>query len=363
MKLKRKLIALAVLVILLVICLNILPGHVSAINGYDRLVYYPLQSARNFLLGFIPFSIGDVIYVLGGVWALITLIRWVYFIIKFSAQKQRLAASVLRCINTILSVYLIFILGWGGNYYKQPLGLYWHLDKAVGHRMDTTALIAFDRFLLGRLNAYAAHYHTLSRHEVNERAQNYYDTYTDSRTKNGLNVKASLFGYFMERMAIEGYYNPFTGEGQVNNSLPAFMRPFVICHEMAHQAGIAAEGDANLMSYALCTISGDSSFCYSAYLNIWLYTNNRLYFRDSALANSIETSLNPLTKAHIDTLEQISKEYHNDVTKYSGQVYDSYLRMQQQKEGIHSYGNVVSFAWQLELQRMSVPGSSQINIP
>ena len=120
---------------------------------------------------------------------------------------------------------------------------------------------------------------------------------------------------------------------------------------MAHQAGIAAEGDANLMAYAVGTAGNDTSFSYSCYLNIWLYTNNRLWFRDSTLSKNLEAQLNPLTRAHIDTLEAISEKYHNDVTKYSGELYDSYLRMEHQKDGIRSYGNVSSSAWQLELQR------------
>ena len=360
MKFKRKIIILALLIVLLAACLYILPGNSNAVNFYDDVIYYPIQSLRNILFGFIPFSIGDIVYVLGGVWALFTLVRWGYFIVKFRSYKERFAASVLRCINCILFVYLFFILGWGGNYYKRPLGQYWHLNGK--YRMDTASLISFDRLLSDRLNIYAGHYHDLSQKEINERARSYYGLYTDSKVKNGLNVKPSLFGYFMERMAIEGYYNPFTGEGQVNNHLPSFIQPFVICHEMAHQAGIAAEGDANLMSYALCTISGDSSFCYSAYLNIWLYTNSRLYFRDSALAKKLESSLNLLTRAHIDTLDKLSREYQNEATKYSGQVYDSYLRMQHQKEGIHSYGNVVTYAWQLE-QRRTNADTAIINIP
>ena len=166
----------------------------------------------------------------------------------------------------------------------------------------------------------------------------------------------------MERIGVEGYYNPFTGEGQVNKELPGFVLPFVISHEMAHQAGIAAEDDANLMAYAVGTTTTDSSFRYSAYLNIWAYTNNRLYRRDSTLANQHEAALNPLSRAHLDTLEQLARKYHNEAARYSSAFYDGYLKLQKQKQGIRSYANVTFSAWQQELKRRD-KNSSLIRIP
>ena len=221
---------------------------------------------------------------------------------------------------------------------------------------DSLALVAFDGFLVDRLNAYAPHFRSPEFDDVNEKAIIYYRKYTDSKLKkDGLGVKPMLFGYVMQRMAVDGYYNPFTGEGQVDGDLPGFELPFIICHEMAHQAGIGDEGDANLMAYAVGTMMNDSSFNYSCYLNIWLYTNSRLYRRDSTVAKAFEKKLNALTKAHIDTLDQISSKYNSTMTLYSGKIYDSYLKLQDQKDGIRSYGNVSISAWQLEQKRMKEP--------
>ena len=188
--------------------------------------------------------------------------------------------------------------------------------------------------------------------QVNKAAIENYKLHTDTRLASfGLNIKPTLFGYFLERMAIEGYYNPFTGEGQVVRHTPGFMLPFIISHEMAHQAGIAAEGDANLIAYSVGVLSADPSFNYSAALNVWLYVNIRLSHRDSALASKFEARLNKLTTAHLDTLEELSKLYDNDASRYGSEVFDGYLKMQQQKEGIRSYGNVTTNAWLFELKR------------
>ena len=190
-----------------------------------------------------------------------------------------------------------------------------------------------------------------------------YRRYTDTRVSFfGQAVKPTLYGYFMRRIAIEGYYDPFTGEGQIDKELPSFMLPFVFSHEMAHQAGIAAEGDANLMAYSLCTMSTDPSFNYSGYFNIWMYVNTRLYYRDSTLANTLARELNDLTTAHIDTMEELEKRYDNDASKYSSYMYDAYLKMQNQKDGIHSYGSVAANACLLE-QRRKIAKETRIHIP
>ncbi len=358
--------SLGILVIVLVIVVYVLPAHLSF---YSRFIFYPFQSVRGYLLGWLPFSIGDMLYVGAGAILLCTIVRWGYYIAKFRVYKHQLATSVLGTINAGISAYLFFLLGWGANYAKPSLREHWHYpiadykDRHEARTADSLALVAFDSFLVNKLNSFAPQYSPLSFAEVNDRSKAFYRAYTNSRVKaTGLSVKPSMFGYFMERVAVDGYYNPFTGEGQVNKRLPAFMLPFVLCHEMAHQAGIAAEGDANLMAYAVGTQGNDATFSYSCYLNIWLYVNNRLYRRDSVTAKRYEAALNKLTTAHIDTLEELSKRYNNEVSKYSTEFYDTYLKMQNQKEGIRSYGNVTTSAWQLERERMAGRRSS-VSIP
>jgi hypothetical protein len=212
--------------------------------------------------------------------------------------------------------------------------------------------------LLDKLNTYAPHYHSASFREINQKSIEYYIAYTDYRNKwKGLKVKRSLFGRLIQHLEIEGYYNPFTGESQINEHLPAFIMPFVVCHEMAHQAGIAAEGDANLLAYAIGTSANDSSFNYSCYLNIWFYAQARLNRRNHALAKQLESQLNSLTRAQIDTLEQIRKQYVSEFSKYSSDLYDNYLRFHQQRDGIRSYGNVASSAWAWEQRRKMMPDS------
>ena len=374
MTLQRKILGFITLAIIAATVFFCLPENEHLIPAYDEHIFYPFQSFRGRIFGTTPFSLGDIIYVIMGLSLLVTLLKWVAWLLSVRECREKFGISFFQVLNNALFLYLFFIFGWGANYYKSTLPKSWglvptdsflqQLSREEFKQMVKTDLMTFDTFLVRRINDYAPHYRAYPLDTINRRAITYYQQHTDSRVKeSGLGIKPTFFGYFMERLGIEGYYNPFTGEGQINDKLPSFVLPYLISHEMAHQAGIAAEGDANLMAYALCTATDDSSFRYSAYLQIWLYTNRRLYYRDSTAALGLEKQLNKLTLAHLDTLEEINKKSDNEYARYSSDLFDSYLKMNDQKEGIQSYGNITATAWRLEQKRFSNEPNSTIYIP
>lgn len=350
MRYKKKLIILLLLVVILTAIQYTLPYNMQAVFFYSAYIFHPYQSLRNIVLHIIPISIGDILYIVAGAVLLFTIGKWILYFFKVRTYKHELVSSMLHFIITATTVYIWFVVGWGGNYYKPTLSTYWELDKSEWTKKDS--LIAFDKFLVAKLNEYAPVYQAISFKETNKRAKRYYTATTDAKArKNGLHVKPSVFGYFMEYLGIQGYYNPFTGEAQVNRYLPSFMLPFVVTHEMAHQAGIAAEGDANLLAYAIGTTVNDTAFRYSTYFNIWLYAQSRLRMIDSTEANNIKAQLNPLSLSHVDTLRSLRMRYKGLFSDYSSQLYDSYLKLHNQKKGIRSYNEVTISAWALEHQR------------
>ncbi len=361
MRYREKLIFLLAVIILVVAMQLLLPGNPELVRLYSQYVFRPYQSLRNILFGSLPVSIGDLLYTVGFIILLLVIVRWVYFVVRFRTYRHHLWHSLIHTGTAIGVLYVLFFIGWGGNYYKPSLSEYWKLD------MNTTEsrhfLFAYDAWLVTQLNKLAPEYQGLRFREVDKRAQQYFRKYTDSRTRmHGINAKASIFGYFMQYFGIQGYYNPFTGEAQVNRFQPAFMLPFVVCHEMAHQSGVAAEDDANLLAYALGTVVPDPDFRYSAYFNLWLYTHSRVRALDSVRAAAHRDRLNPISLAHVDTLRDIRRRYKSDVGAYSGFLYDGYLRLHNQKEGIRSYNNVVETAWLFELRRKHT-AAGLISIP
>jgi hypothetical protein len=341
---KRKAIVLGILILLVFIIQFVFPRHLALASFYNSYIFRPFQSLRNIVFGIIPFSVGDVLYLIGFFALLTVIIRWLYLLVRIRRYHHELAHSLMNSIISFGLVYLLFFIGWGGNYYRSTLSKFWKLPASEQPAED--AIRAYDSFLIQRLNALAPHYRGQSFEETNQQARMYYRTLTDSRTKlRSMKAKASLYGYFMQYFGIQGYYNPFTGEAQVNSMLPRFMLPFVVCHEMAHQSGIAAEDDANLLSYAVCTAAPDTAFVYSGYFNLWLYAQSRLKAIDTMQAKQFMARLNPVSKAQLDTLRALRRKYRSSLSDYSGQLYDSYLRLNRQKDGINSYDNVALSAW------------------
>lgn len=340
---------LTVVAIVLSLVLSI---HAAIVELYSKYVFVPFQYVRNLVFSAARYSVGDIAYVLGGLLLLIMAFRIIVLLFRFKRRKHALISSLLYFLIVIVIAYLWLLLGWGGNYYKAPLSDAWQLEKKQWRQETTVA--SFDSFLVHKLNDYVAGYRPVPLKQTDDKAWSYYEMYVNKDARlQGVNTKPSLYGSLMMRMGIQGYYNPFTGEAQVTPLLPSFMLPFVVCHEMAHQCGVAAEDDANLLSYALCTETYDSSFRYSAYFNVWLYTHSRLKKMDSIRANAIKALVNPVTLSHVDTLRALYRRYQSRLSNYSSTVYDSYLKFNNQKEGLRSYNKVMITAWALEQKRLT----------
>ena len=46
-------------------------------------------------------------------------------------------------------------------------------------------------------------------------------------------IKPSIYSYLGNYLGFTGYYNPFTGEAQVNTTVPEFILPFTTCMKLA----------------------------------------------------------------------------------------------------------------------------------
>ncbi len=313
---------------------------------YEQYCFFPYQRLRSLILNLIPFSVGDILYSLLFVVLISSIVRLISYLIRWRRKKTEFRKLVLRSIASLSVIYLLYFYSWGANYAR---------DKIWRPKTDTVwsleQLSALNDTLISSLNLLPDYDHTLDLNETNVLVKKVYEGYWGKKNVPELQVKPSLFGSAMYYIGIQGYYNPLTGEAQFAQSLPLFMWGFVLAHEMAHQTGVAAEGEANFMAYVMCVKSQNESLKYSAYFNLLLYANRELSGKDSVLAEQKLHALKPEVLRDIEELKTMRSKYKSVFRGTALAIYNWMLQSQGQKKGLKSYSDISRLVYLWEKAR------------
>ena len=245
-------------------------------------------------------------------------------------------------------MYLIFLIFWGINYYRYGIGYQLNI---IPESYTTVDLKNTTAQLLQNLNNSARkldslHFKYPASKIIFSDAVNMYhaaqNKYPYLDYIHG-DVKQIFFGTMASYSGFLGYYNPFTGESQVNATAPSFVIPFTTCHEMAHQLGYASESEASFVGYLVIKDNNKPEFNYSAYFDLFSYANAELYHRDSVAAKQNIQLLDTLVKKDYAVYRKYLKDYRNPIEPLLAKLYGSYLKAHNQPKGIESYDEVV--AW------------------
>lgn len=322
--------------------------------NYSNRFYPPLARFLRFILGWIPFSIGDLLY--AGV--LLYIVRelglFLRNIIRNNMNRTALLLPLYKAGLTILFVYVYFYLFWGLNYYRQGIAHQLALENAkatpaelhqlacdLAGRATVTKIIS-----LGRKDTVMSYRRLLQQAPYAYRQIERRFPFLKYREPS---LKASLFGKLGNYVGFQGYYNPFTGEAQLNVRVPAIEQPFVLCHELAHQLGYASESEANFVGFLAASKSTDTLMQYSAYLNMFMYAWGKLYYTDTVQARQLIQELHPAVRNDIRMIRDFNRKYQGWLQQLTAWVYDFYLRQNRQQKGIDSYGEVTG--WLIAFQR------------
>ena len=267
--------------------------------------------------------------------------------ITFSLRKR--AASVLyKLFILCCSFYIVFNIFWGINYNRQ--GIAWQLGLKI-EKYSTDELKEMNCLLIDRINTSKS---TLtinktaypSNKELFKMVSNCYQNITAQYSflkYEPPSLKSSMWGWLGNYTGFTGYYNPFTGEAQVNTSVPKFLQPFIACHEVAHQLGYAKEMEANFVGYLAAAASKDTLLHYSVYLDLFIYANRNLYYTDSVSSKLYRKDLSPAVIADLKEWTKFNKDHQSPVEPIIRWVYGKFLESNQQPHGIYSYDEVTGF--------------------
>lgn len=154
-------------------------------------------------------------------------------------------------------------------------------------------------------------------------------------------AKPALYSKLMSAWGFTGYLCPLFGESTLNvDVMPVFI-PATICHEFAHQRGVAAEQEANFVAVRAAVTSGRPVYEYSGWLFGYLYLSNALYGADRALHSEIYATLCPQAQADMAANNAYWARWEGPVRETGEQVYEAFLQAYDQPLGMKSYGACV----------------------
>ena len=339
----KRLIALSIIPqYLLLLLIKDRPDFVE--QYYSRGFYPVLSKVLNASFRWIPFSFGDLLYLV----AISYILRWL--VINWKKRREHPIAWSLEVLSFVSVLYFVFHLCWGLNYYRSPL----EHSMGLNTQYSTEKLITITTQLAIKTNALQLGITNDSLTKVNtpyafkELTRLSQIGYSKLETKYpifehpGQNVKKSIYSTPLTYMGFAGYLNPFSLEAQVNSVMPKNSMLTTIAHEQAHQLGYAAENEANFIGFLACIHTDNPYFNYAGYAFALRYCLQELRRRDNEAYTELLNALHPGILKDFRESSKFWKAYNNPLEPLIKRIYSRFLKANNQEKGIESYSYVVA---------------------
>jgi len=320
-------------------------------NYYTNGIYISISKFFRNLFGWIPFSVGDILYLV----LIVLIIRFLVLFIK--NKKSNRLALFYQLIAGFSVFYFFFFFFWGLNYSKIPitntLKLHNNNDSIHTNKYEIDRLKSLSDKLIIKiieiqsrlvvndtLPVVVSHSKSKILHLTQKGYQNLSKQF-DQFTYQPSSIKKSLFSLPLTYMGFAGYMNTLTGEAQVDYLIPKVSLPATCSHEVAHQLGIASESEANFIGYLAANGHDDLYFQYSANLMAIRYVLFDIYRFDPKLYQVHKNKLPKGVLKNIQETQDFWMKYENPFEPFFKYFYDNYLKYNQQKDGLKSYNQMV----------------------
>lgn len=310
-------------------------------NYYSKGIYPYISKTLRWLFGAIPISIGDIFYTVVLFFTIWYFIKWI--------KKRNIRFIFWNVLATLSLGYAVFHLFWGLNYYRIPL----HQSLALETTYSKEELFTFSKHLVlqtNKLHLSLTHDKSkkivvnLSKNEIQDIASVGFSSIKNLPMKLKLYFSSNKYSWYslpLSYMGYSGYFNPFTNESQVNKIMPTYKIPFVSCHEQAHQLGFSAENEANFIGFLAAIHHNNPYFKYSALTFALSYCLRELKTYAPKEWKLLYNQLHLGIQENFKELYLFWQQYQNPLEPLFKASYDTFLKANNQQEGIKSYNLVV----------------------
>lgn len=160
-------------------------------------------------------------------------------------------------------------------------------------------------------------------------------------------TKRLVLSPVLRHAGLSGFFSPFTGEANLNRSVPAVSYPQVIAHEKAHQRGVNREDEANFLGWLAAASSDDPLARYAAAVFAQRQLLRPLLAVDEARARALVAERLPGVQRDVDDLRDYWSVSTGRTGRIANRVNDAYLRGNRVADGVASYGRAAELllAW------------------
>jgi hypothetical protein len=281
----------------------------------------------------------------------IILIIWFFYRCKKNSTiYQTIIKTLVFLLNSCLVVLLLFYWLWGFHYKMSPMQEFLNLDlkklkelkikEELNNTLNAMMYLRQENGVGDSLTIYQALPFFEDDELIYDAAEKlFYELRLNVYGRPGLKKfrpKGTLL-----RLKTLGFYNPLTGECNIESDLHPIQTWFIKAHEWTHAQGITDEGDANFLAYLITTQSQIPEIVYSGYMEYFRYLLSDLRKMNPELYSKTLEVLPFGVRQELLEIRASLQKYPDFMPKIRDRFYDSYLKINGISEGMDSYNRIV----------------------
>lgn len=317
-------------------------------------VFKVLSVGISTLTGWIPFSLAELTVILAAVAAVILIV--VFFVALVKNKGRRLltffsGVITAACIASV--IYFGYVVGCGCNYYRTEIAKQCGLTLRPSEKQELYDLcceLAEEASTLRReLSVYedenGAFKLPCSMKELGKTVR---DAYIPLAKEYPIlkghypAPKGIFFSRFFSRMELTGIFTCWTMEANFNTENSDYDIAATMAHELAHLRGFIREDEANFIACLACNASDSPIVRYSGKIMALIYCGNALAEQDMDLYGQLWQHYDAGIGRDFEAHNAYWEQFENTViSETADKVNDTYLKANDQEDGVKSYGRVV----------------------
>jgi hypothetical protein len=349
-------------VLLFAVCI-LAPNYPNLVAIYYNQGFFKYWTiGLRWLFGSIPFALGELVYAIAIILLIINVIKYTTSLKRLNQIWQKIGFILFKLAWLVIRLFVVFQLIWGFNY-MQP-----DPTNAFNLKVQTPKNVQIAQTELNQLTNELIQELNQTRKELsknNEIAPNFEQTLAKVQDAYGRisktypklhvqnqSVKKAIFPNLGDYIGFLAFYQPITAEAIIRSDLPMMTQPYTIAHEMAHQLGYASETEANFIAFVVATEADDPMLRYSMLLQMFTYAQDAQLLLiagtkgfDAWKAQIAENKamLSPAVLKDRAEIKAFFVARAGKQIQASNELYDQFLKWNQQAAGLDSYADVLKW--------------------